>query len=99
MQIPVLLQSENGNGFRAEIMAGQLLSAEGPTAEVAMNNLRGKIQEQLDRGARIVNLEIVETPNPWLQLVGVYKDDPYLNDYKQAIADYRQQVDEDPDRL
>jgi hypothetical protein len=27
-----------------------------------------------------------------------YKDDPYLDEYKQAIADYRKQVDEDPDR-
>jgi hypothetical protein len=99
MKIPVLVQSENGNGFRAQILAGQALSAEGATPELAMAKLRATLQEQLDRGAQLATLEIPESENPWLNLVGVYKDDPYLDEYKQAIADYRKQVDEDPDRL
>ena len=99
MKIPVLVQSENGNGFRAEILSAQTLSAEGSSVEVAMDNLRGIIQDRLDHGARIETLEISESQNPWLQLVGVYKNDPYLDEYKQAIADYRKRVDEDPDRL
>lgn len=99
MKIPVLVQSENGNGFRAEILSAHTLSAEGATVEVALENLRGKIQDRLDHGARIATLEVAESQNPWLQLIGVYKDDPYLDEYKQAIADYRKQIDEDPDRL
>ena len=81
MKIPVLVQSENGNGFRAEIISAQSLSAVGPTAEIAMEKLRAVIQEQLDRGAQIATLDVPESPNPWLRLVGVYKDDPYLEDY------------------
>jgi hypothetical protein len=99
MRIPVLVQSENGNGFRAEVLPAQTLFAEGPTAEEAMEKLRGVIQARLDQGAEIAYLEFAEKKNPWLQLVGVYKDDPYLDEYKQAIAEYRKQVDEDPDRL
>ena len=99
MKIPVLVQAENGNGFRAEVVSAQTISAEGPTAEVAIGDLRGKTQEKLDQGDRLASLEIADGENPWLHLVGVYKDDPYLDEYKQAIADYRKQVDEDPDRL
>jgi hypothetical protein len=99
MKIPVLVQSENGNGFRAEVLPTQTFFAEGPTAEDAMKNLRGLIQARLDEGAEIAYLEFAEKENPWLQLIGVYKGDPYLDEYKQAIADYRTQVDEDPDRL
>jgi predicted RNase H-like HicB family nuclease len=99
MKIPILVQSENGNGFRAEVLPTQDFAAEGPTAEVAMEKLREVIQTRLDKGAEIAYLEFAEKDNPWLQLVGVYKDDPYLDDYKQAIAEYRKQVDEDPDRL
>ena len=99
MRIPVLVQSENGNGFRAELLPAQTFFAEGPTAEDAMEKLRGLIQTRIDQGAEIAYLEFAEKQNPWLQLVGIYKDDPYLDDYKQAIADYRRQVDEDPDRL
>ena len=99
MKIPVLVQSENGNGFRAEVLPSQTLVAEGSTAADAMENLRGLIQERIDHGAEIAYLEFAEKQNPWLQLIGVYKDDPYLEDYKQAIADYRREVDEDPNRL
>ena len=99
MKIPVLVQSENGNGFRAKLLPGQPLSAEGTTPEDAIENLRHAIQTRIDQGARIAYLELSEPHNPWLQLIGVYKDDPLLDGYRQAMADYRKQVDEDPDRL
>ena len=51
------------------------------------------------KGAEIAYLEFAEKDSPWLKLIGVYKDDPYLDDYKQAVAEYRKQVNEDPDRL
>ena len=99
MKIPILVQSENGNGFRAEVLPAQTFFAEGPTAADAMANLHGMIQAKIDQGAEIAYLEFAEKENPWLQLIGVYKDDPYLDEYKQAIAEHRRQVDEDPDRL
>ncbi len=64
-----------------------------------MEKLRELIQSRLDHGAQVAYLEFAEKQNPWLKLIGIYKDDPYLDEYKQAIADYRTQVDEDPDRL
>jgi hypothetical protein len=99
MKIPVLVQSENSNGFRAELLPSAALIGEGSTPEAAMDKLREAIQTRIDQGAKIAYVELEEVQNPWLQLVGVYKDDPYLNDYLQALADYRKQVDDDPDRV
>ena len=99
MKIPILVHSENGNGFRAEVLPAQAFIADGPTPEEAMENLRSLIQLRIDQGAEIACLEFAEKQNPWTELIGVYKDDPYLVEYKQAIAEYRKQVDEDPDRL
>jgi len=99
MKIPVLVQSEDSNGFRAELLPSATLVGEGRTPEDAMDKLRDAIQSRLNQGAQIAYIELAEGQNPWLQLVGVYKDDPYLSDYLQALADYRKQVDDDPDRL
>jgi predicted RNase H-like HicB family nuclease len=99
MKIPVLVQSENGNGFRAEVLPGQALVAQAATPEDAIEKLRKAIQARIDQGAWIAYLEFAEPPNPWLRLIGAYKGDPYLDEYKKAVADYRKQVDEDPDRL
>ena len=99
MKIPILVQSENGNGFRAEILPATTFCGEGPTPKEAVENLRGLIQTRIDEGAEIGYLEFADNANPWLELIGVYKHDPYLSDYKQAIAEHRRQVEEDPDRL
>lgn len=99
MKIPVLVESEKGNGFRAEFLPGQALVAEGATPQDAIEKLRHALQVRIDQGARIAYLELEEPENPWLSLIGVYKDDPYLDEYKQAIAEYRKQVDDDPDHL
>ena len=99
MKISILVQSESGNGFRAELLPGQPLTAQGTTPEDAIEKLRNAIQTRIDQGARIAYLEFSEPQNPWLALIGVYKNDPFLDEYKQALADYRKQVDEDPDRL
>lgn len=98
MIIPILVQSENGNGYRAELLPTSAFVGEGATPEDAVKKLRERFQARLDQG-EIAYLEIGKTDNPWLKLIGVYKDDPYLEEYKQAIADYRKQVDADPDRL
>jgi predicted RNase H-like HicB family nuclease len=99
MKIPILVQSEDGNGFRAEVLPAQALVAQGATPEDAIEKLRRAIQTRIDHGARIAYLEFAEPPNPWLSLIGAYKGDPFLDEYKQAMADYRKQVDDDPDRL
>jgi hypothetical protein len=33
---------------------------------------------------------------PWLKVKGVCKDDPLFDEWQEAIAEYRREVDEDP---
>jgi hypothetical protein len=96
MQLAVLIEPVAGNGYRA--VSGPLtLSAEGSTAEEALQNFRQMLAQRLAAGARLVTLEIPGADNPWLPLAGMYKDDDLFADWCQAMADYRRQVDENPD--
>jgi hypothetical protein len=35
--------------------------------------------------------------NPWVECEGMFKNDPYFDEWQQAIAENRRKVDEDPD--
>lgn len=96
MQIPVLIEPVAGNGFRARSAEPFGLTAEGATSDEALDKLRQEIQNRLTAGARLVSLD-VPADNPWKAMAGIYKDDPQFDDWQQAIAEYRRQVEEDPD--
>jgi hypothetical protein len=35
----------------------------------------------------------MEQPNPWLERAGLFRDDPHWDEFQEAIADYRREVD------
>jgi hypothetical protein len=39
----------------------------------------------------------VPSDNPWLRIVGSLKDCPLFDEWQQSIADYRRQIDNDPE--
>jgi len=45
------------------------------------------------------SLNVSERPlsNPWVDGAGMYKDDPYYDDWQAAIAENRRRIDEDPE--
>jgi hypothetical protein len=121
MQIPVLVEKVEGNGFRARevwpLGQGGLFATEGATREEALDKLRQLIQSRLPSGAELVDLEIGTeaeiqrlkaenaalraqleqvTGSAWDKMAGIYKEDPLFDEWQQAIADYRRQVEEDP---
>jgi hypothetical protein len=95
MEIPVLVEPIPG-GYRAKAGEPLALAAEGATADEAIRALQAMIAQRLASGARIVSMTVPEE-HPWLKFAGTLKDDPLLEEYKQAIADYRRQIDDDPD--
>ncbi|HKI37543.1 MAG TPA: hypothetical protein VKA46_37150 [Gemmataceae bacterium] len=97
MQIPVLIEPIAHNGYRAQSKEPFALSAKGATREEALAKLRAKIEKRLKKGSEIVGLE-VGRPHPWMEFAGMYKDDPWIDDWVQSMAEYRQQVENDPDR-
>lgn len=99
MQIPVLVERVKGNGYRARGKEPFVVSAKGATREEALAKLRAKIQARLKNGTEIVGLEVGLPPDPWLEFAGMFKDDPWIDDWKKSIEEYRQQVENDPDAL
>jgi predicted RNase H-like HicB family nuclease len=102
MQIPVLIEPVAQNGYRARGMEPFDVSAEGATRDEALANLRALIESRLAKGAEVVGLEIgapKATGHPWMAIAGSLKDDPWIEDYKKSVEEYRKKVDEDPDAL
>lgn len=97
MQIPVLVERVKGNGYRARGKEPFAVSAKGATREEALAKLRAKIQMRLKNGTEIVGLEVSAQPDPWMEFAGMFKDDPWIGDWKRSIEEYREKIDDDPD--
>src|SRR5262245_45398182 len=99
MQIPVLVEPVAKNGYRATCRALDDLSAEGATRDEALPKLRRKLAARMKNGAAILSLELGAEAHPFAEFVGIFRDDPYLDDWKRSMADYRRKIDRDPDAL
>jgi hypothetical protein len=99
MQIPVLIERVEGNGYRARGGEPLPLVAEGSTEDEALQKLRELIGERMASGAKLVQLDVGPTEHPWAEFVGKWKDDPLIDEWMQAVEEYRREVDEDPDYL
>jgi hypothetical protein len=97
MAIQILIEPVANNGFRATSGEPLAMSAEGPTREAALGKLRKQLQARLKNGAELVLLELSSEPNPWLEFAGMFKDDPWIDDWKQSMREYRQERDAEPD--
>jgi hypothetical protein len=99
MEILVLLERVAGKGYRAESLTLSGFTAEAPTREEALDQLRELVRGKLSRG-EVVRLQVPlpGEPHPWLAIAGTWKDDPDLPEFEQNIREYRRQIDLDPDR-
>lgn len=99
MQIPILIEPVVGNGYRSRGGEPFALSAEGTTREEVLAKLRAQLQGQLRAGAELLFLDmpVPQDANPWVDGAGMFKDDPYFDQWQQAIAENRRKLDEDPE--
>jgi len=98
MQIPVLVEPVADHGFRARAGEPLPVSAEGATPEEAVRNLRAAMDRQLKNGRQLRSVDIAPE-NPWLALAGMHDpNDPLVQEWKQEMAAYRQEMEDDPDR-
>ncbi len=98
MQIPVLVERVKGNGYRARGTEPFAVSAKGATPAEALAKLRAKIHSRLKNGTEIVGLEVGTQPHPWMEFAGMYSaDDPLVQDWQKAMAEYRRKIDEHPE--
>ena len=97
MQIPVLVEPMENQGYRASSGSGLEFVAEGATADEALGLFRAEIERRIAAGAILVNLEVgAIVENPWIQCAGSLKDDPFFDAWQQEIAEYRREIDENP---
>jgi hypothetical protein len=94
----VLIERVIGNGYRARGSEPFALSARGVTREEALAKLRAKIQTRLKDGIEVVGLEVGSAENPWIEFAGMFKGDPMIEEWIKSMAEYRQQVEENPNR-
>lgn len=93
-----MIEPIGNNGFRAKSGEPLPLRAEGATRDEALKKLRDLILSQMQKGAQIVPLEVASEDNPWLAMAGIFDpNDPLVQDWKEAMAEYRQKVENDPD--
>jgi len=99
VQIPILIEPVAGNGFRSRGGEPFALSAEGATRAEVLAKLRDQLQVRLRAGAELLFLEVTESlaGNPWVEGAGMFKDDPYFDEWQQAIAENRRRIEEDPE--
>lgn len=97
MNIPVLLEPIAGIGYRASGGAFAI-TAEGATPEETLARLRELIDQRLAAGAQLVELEVQKPKKrPWMRFAGTWKpDDPFIEQWKRAVEEYRRKMDEDP---
>lgn len=95
MQITVLVEQMNGKVFRASCGEPFRLSAEADTRAEVLAKLKADVDARLTSGAEVVPMEVGAPENPWLKMAGMYKDDPMFDEWKQAMAEYRDQVEKD----
>jgi predicted RNase H-like HicB family nuclease len=95
MEIPVLIEPVDSNGYRVTTGQPLTLSAKGATREEALAHLRQALQARLRAGAEIASLEVSSAEHPLTRFAGMFRDNPLFDAWQKAIADYRQHVDED----
>jgi hypothetical protein len=99
VEIPVIIEPVNGNGYRATGAGGLSvgLIAEGATAKEAIDRLTEQVLTRLHTGAKVAGINIAVGEAPWKQDAGYLRDDPLYEPWREAMEEYRRKLDEDPE--
>src|SRR5579859_7486815 len=96
MQIPILVEPIEGGRFRARCVPFEL-AVEGESRFDVLRRMEVLIQTRRNQGVELHMLE-VGSPQSFTGLAGMHDpNDPYIQQWKKAVEEYRQQVDEGPD--
>jgi predicted RNase H-like HicB family nuclease len=98
MEIPVLLERIEGNGYRARGVEPFGITTEGATKDEALRKLRELLTARLKSGSEITTITIPEQDNPWLRVCGTLDpNDPLVQEWEEIMKENRRKADEDPD--
>ena len=97
MKIPILIEPISPQRYRATGSEPFVGSVEAETPDAALAKMKQLIDERLAHGAHIALIDLPSGTNPWLDMAGIFHDDPLFDEWQQAIAHYRREVSENPD--
>ena len=94
MEVPVLVERLDANGYRATSL-GLDAASEAPTREAALDGLTRILRDKF-AAAELVCLEIPldAESHPWKPLVGRWHGHPDVDEVEQHMRDYRRQMEE-----
>jgi hypothetical protein len=85
-----IIQEPDGR-FTARLLGEPDLCATAMTAEEAVEQLRARLQEEVNWG-RLLAIELPQQ-NPLLERFGSARDDPTFDEYLEEIRKFREEVD------
>ena len=98
MEIAVLIEPVAGNGYRARTGPPFDWSADGATPEEAVRKLQAVASAEQSAGARVATITVGGKEHPWAKIAGSMKDDPLWDEWRRAIEEYREEIENDPNR-
>lgn len=98
MQIPILIERIDGNGYRARGGEPLPVVVEAPTRDEALAKVTEQLQARLQNGTEWTSVELPEQPHPLAKYIGMFKDDPLIEDWKKSMAEWRRKRDKHPER-
>ena len=99
MEISVPLEPLPGGGYQARSADALGFTTQADTPDAALLHLRELIESRAASGTILTSIKIPTRQEAYSYLGGgMYKDDPLYDDWRQAVEEYRQQVEDDPDR-
>ena len=97
MEIPVLIEPVTGNGYRAKSGEPLAFTVEGSTRDEALNKLRDLVNRKLQNGSELTAVELSVPGHPGPPTAGSLDlDDPEVQAWIEAMAEYREEVENDP---
>ena len=95
MTFDILLIKQAENGYIARPVLWPESVVYGPTEKDALDGIPGLIRDLFSRTQFVqIELDVPErqVENPWLVKAGMFANDPTWDDFLNAMADYRQQL-------
>jgi hypothetical protein len=96
MMIRVVVEPIENDGFRANGEEPYAVAAEGACREESIRKLRELLESRLGNGTPLELIEINPT-HPWAKFAGTLRDDLITDAWIEAMREYRQKKDEEPD--
>lgn len=97
MQVPTLIEPVAGRGFRAMTGSPFEITVEAESRQEVICKLQKTLRDRITLGAEIVTVETDLQAHPWQKFAGGLKDHPLRDEWKQAMAEYRETVDREAD--